>query len=193
MGFLIEAFEPGTMQHAQFDYVSQLELKRVLMKLMNRYVKLIEAQANQLMPDKCRMQRRLRELLGEHPVLQQHGADAPPGPGLRLARQAEEYKGCGLDSWLFTNVYISIGSRTRRCHTDYRNPPVTHLTTRLLGDWGASPHKSVTGQTVLLDRYASRAIVIDDSKRGRALVGGLNRILHACLGPNGDVGDLRKK
>ena len=87
-------------------------------------------------------------------------------------------------SKIFTNAYISIGSRTRGCHTDYRNPPITHLSTRLGGSWTSN---QVTGQTVLFDRYATTALVVDDSCQGKVLIGGLNGVKHANLGPNGDV------
>ena len=78
------------------------------------------------------------------------------------------YEGRGLESEIFTNAYISFGSRSRDCHTDYRNPSITHLTTRLKGPWDG---ESVTGQTVLFDRYGTQAVIVDDSPRGRQLGG----------------------
>ena len=68
-------------------------------------------------------------------------------------------------------------------HTDYRNPSITHLSTRLLRKYAT--HN--TGQTVLFDRYCTKDIIIEDSLRGRQVLGGLNGIKHANLGPKGDV------
>ena len=95
-----------------------------------------------------------------------------------------EYLGCGLSSRLFTNAYIHIGSRTRGIHTDYRNPPITALTTRKVGNWEG---EVVTGQTVLFDRPCLTALVFEDSIKGRLTLGGLNGVKHANLGPRGDV------
>ena len=89
-----------------------------------------------------------------------------------------------MTSALFTDAYISMGARSRGCHTDYRNPRLTHLTTQQLGHWG---DQAVTGQTVLFDRYATKAVIIADSPLGRQVMGGLNGILHGNMGPCGDV------
>ena len=55
--------------------------------------------------------------------------------------------------------------------TDYRNPTITYLSTAQLGDWGDAV---ISGQTVLFNRYATQALVIQDSKAGRQIMGGLN-------------------
>ena len=89
-----------------------------------------------------------------------------------------------MTSKLFADGYISIGARTRACHTDYRNPAITHLFTRSLHPY-ENQHNS--GQTVLFDRYATKAIVVSDSSTGRQLMGGLNWVKHANMGPQGDV------
>ena len=82
-------------------------------------------------------------------------------------------------------TYVSIANRTRGCHTDHRNPPITHLSTRLVGKW--SGRHVITGQTVLFDRFATVALVVDDSPKGKVLCGGLNGIKHSNLGPRGDA------
>ena len=163
-----------------FTFDSQIALKRRLMIMVNAYVRLAEAEAEQLMPEEFKKQARLRAILAQHPAFRQtHGIEEWFRKGTD-----ETYVGCGLVSQIFTNCYISIGSRTRPMHTDWRNPCITHLTTRLRGDWSG---QEITGQTVLFDRHATRAIVVDDSTRGRVLVGGLNAFKHANMGPNGDI------
>ena len=174
-----------THPHPQFSTASQLALKRRLMLLVNAHIKLAEEQAQRLQPDLYKKQARLREILGRHPVFLQNKGVEPWFAHLYTKALAKDYVGCGLDSKLFTNVYVSIGSRTRGCHTDYRNPPITHLSTRLVGKWGA--RHVITGQTVLFDRFATIALVVDDSPKGKVLCGGLNGIKHANLGPRGDA------
>ena len=61
---------------------------------------------------------------------------------------------------------------------------MTVLATRLQGEWGPT---TITGQTVLFDRYATTAAVVDDSQKGKLMIGGLNGVKHANLGPYGDV------
>ena len=163
-----------THEHARFSTESQIALKRALMLIVQRYVRLAEEQVRIHMPAVYAQQARMRELLNRHPCYQLHtaadGVDA-------------HYRGCGLSSVLFEDGYISLGGpvRSRHVHTDYRNPSITHLSTRLIGDWGDDV---ITGQTVLLDRYSTCALVIADSPAGRQLIGGLNGIKHANLGPD---------
>ena len=167
------------MPHA-FEFNSQVQIKRRLMTLVNRYIVLAEQDAEQRLPVHFRKQARLRSILMKHPAFRQtHGIEQWFQKGTH-----ETYIGCGLVSKLFTNCYISIGSRTRAMHTDWRNPCITHLTTRVRG---GRPADEITGQTVLFDRHATRAIVVDDSADGRVLVGGLNAFKHANMGPNGDL------
>ena len=170
-----------THKHPQFDFPSQLELKRSLMLLVNAHIKLAEVQAQRLQPEKYEKQARLRAILTRHPVFRQNYQLEHWFQRLTSA----DYIGCGLDSKLFTNAYVSIGSRTRGCHTDHRNPSITHLSTRLVGRW--SGRHLITGQTVLFDRFATLALVVDDSTGGKVLCGGLNGIKHSNLGPRGDA------
>jgi len=150
------------------------------MLLFNQYVKLAEEEAFERLPDICRKQARLREILHKHPVFRQNfRIDDWFAKGSH-----PDYIGTGLISKLFTNAYISVGWRTRGCHTDYRNPAVTLLATRIRGEWGNRP---ITGQTVLFDRYATTAAVIDDNPKGKLLAGGLSGVKHANFGPYGDV------
>ena len=170
----------NTPSHKQFSSEDQLKLKREFMALFNCYVSCAEAETKELLPQEYAQQAQLRTLLNRHPVFRQHYGLEPWFAGCT----DESYVGCGLESKIFTNAYISFGSRSRDCHTDYRNPSITHLTTRLRGHWDGTV---ITGQTVLFDRYGTRAVVVDDSMRGRRLVGGLNIIKHANMGPKGDV------
>ena len=150
------------------------------MLLLNAHVAIAEEHVSRLEPELYSQQARLRAILDGHPVFQQnyHLED-----WFRKG-SSMSYIGCGLVSKLFTNAYVSIGARTRGCHTDYRNPPITHLSTRLRGGWKGA---QVTGQTVLFDRFATTALVVDDSRDGKVLLGGLNGVKHANLGPLGDV------
>ena len=81
---------------------------------------------------------------------------------------------------IFSNGYISIGHRASRRHTDYKNSHLTHLTTRKLGNW---ENEVLTGQTILMDRYSEKVVVIQDSENGKQLMGGLNAFAHANLSP----------
>ena len=175
-----------THNHPQFPIASQLALKRGLMLLVNAHIKLAEEQAQRLQaPDQYKKQARLRAILGGHPVFLQNKRVEPWFEHLYTTAGGQDYTGCGLDSKLFTNVYVSIANRTRGCHTDHRNPPITHLSTRLVGKW--SGRHVITGQTVLFDRFATVALVVDDSPKGKVLCGGLNGIKHSNLGPRGDA------
>ena len=122
----------GTHRHPHFDYDEQLKLKRTLMKLINVHIQaLAEEHAKRHHPEHYEKQARLRTILSHHPVFRQNHSLEP-----WFERQVSaDYVGCGMVSKIFTNAYISIGSRTRGCHTDYRNPPITHLSTRLGGTW----------------------------------------------------------
>ena len=71
-------------------------------------------------------------------------------------------------------------------HTDYKNPHATHLTTRLFGTWD---EETLTGQTVLCDRFVTRALVVADDSNGRQLIGGLNAFRHANCLPEARVDD----
>ena len=168
----------------KFSEHSQLEIKRQLMQQVNNYIKLAEAQCRLRQPEVCTRQARLRDILGRHAVFRQT-VERPHLARLsaRDERALDGYLGCGMESTLFTNAYISIGNRTRGVHTDYRNPPITHLSTMLLQP-GSTP---ITGQTVLFDRHLTRAVIVDDSSRGRQVMGGLNSIKHGNFGPKGDV------
>ena len=90
-----------------------------------------------------------------------------------------------MKSEIFSNGYISIGHRASRRHTDYKNSHLTHLTTRKLGNW---ENEVLTGQTILMDRYSEKVVVIQDSENGKQLMGGLNAFAHANLSPS----ELRK-
>ena len=170
----------NTSPHSEFSFPAQIAIKRQFMDIVNRYAALAEEQVRVIMPQHYALQAELRSILAKHPVFRQTFAQEP-----WFSKWSHpDYLGCGLISKLFTNAYISIGSRTRGAHTDYNNPLITHLTTRLFGDWTG---QAVTGQTVLFDRHATRAIIIDDSPKGKQLIGGLNGVLHANLGPCGDV------
>ena len=171
----------NTHRHPQFSFTEQLLLKRQLMELINAHVLLAEAHAAVLHPQQCAKQERLRCILSTHPVFQQTRGTKPWFKNLT----SEEYIGCGLQSKLFTNGYISIGNRSRGLHSDRMNPTITFLSTKLSGAW--SVPTAVSGQTVLFDRFATKALVVEDSRRGRVLVGGLNGFKHANFGPRGDV------
>lgn len=170
-----------TQPRSQFSMESQLDIKRQLMVLLNDYIQMAEDEAFAKMPVLCAKQARLREILSKHPVYLQNVCQ----DNWFASMSHPCYLATGMKSRLFTTAYVSIGSRTRGCHTDYRNSPITHLSTRLRGHWAG---QEVTGQTVLCDRYATRAIIIQDSLQGRQLIGGLNGIKHANFGPNGDLG-----
>jgi len=57
---------------------------------------------------------------------------------------------------------------------------LTHITTRKLGDWN---NELLTGQTILMDRYSKKIVVVEDSANGKQLMGGLNGFAHANLSP----------
>lgn len=171
----------NTHPHPQFDFEEQLLLKRQLMELINAHVILAEAHAAVLHPQQSAKQARLRCILSTHPVFQQTSGTKPWFKKLT----SDEYIGCGLQSKLFTNGYISIGNRSRGLHSDRMNPTITFLSTKLSGTW--SVPTAVSGQTVLFDRFATKALVVEDSHRGKVLVGGLNGFKHANFGPRGDV------
>ena len=121
----------ATHPHPQFDFPEQLKVKRELTTLFNVHIALAEEQCKRHNPEHYAKQARLRTILSKHPVFRQNHALEP-----WFKRQVSaDYVGCGMVSKIFTNAYISIGSRTRGCHTDYRNPPITHLSTRLGGTW----------------------------------------------------------
>ena len=121
----------ATHPHPQFDFPEQLKVKRELTILFNVHIALAEEQCKRHNPEHYAKQARLRTILSKHPVFRQNHALEP-----WFKRQVSaDYVGCGMVSKIFTNAYISIGSRTRGCHTDYRNPPITHLSTRLGGTW----------------------------------------------------------
>ena len=63
-----------TRMHKAFSEKSQLKLKRDLMVLFNQYVKIAEAQAYATLPDACKKQARLRQILQKHPVFRQNYA-----------------------------------------------------------------------------------------------------------------------
>ena len=121
---------------------------------------------------------RLRRLLSGHPVFTQNAGAVESTKG--------KYAGCGLASTIFTNGYLSFGARSSNMHTDYKNPLATHLTTRLFGTWD---EETLTGQTVLCDRFVTRALVVADDSNGRQLIGGLNAFRHANCLPEARVDD----
>ena len=172
----------NTQEHPRFAWEEQVALMRRLAVLVNRHAALAEEEVCLRLPVQYAKQARLRQLLNRHPAFQQAHSLAP---WFAAKGRTQDYFKCGLESVLFTNVYISLGTRSRQLHTVYRNPSVTHLTTRQLGGgWGGH---AVTGQTVLFDRHAAEAVVLADCPEGRQLIGGLSAVLHSCLGPDGDV------
>ena len=131
-----------------------------LMKLINAYSALVELELEASHPLEFALLRELHTLLAAHKVWQQDDTS--------------------FISTIFTNGYVSVGARACGFHTDYRNSCLTHLTSRQIGDWGS---ERLTGQTVIFDRFATQAVVVDDSPSGRQLVGGLNAFAHANFGP----------
>jgi len=134
--------------------------KTRLMKLINAYAALVELELEASHPLEFALLCELHSLLAAHKVWQQDDTS--------------------FISKIFTNGYVSVGARACGFHTDYRNSCLTHLTTRQIGDWGS---ERLTGQTVIFDRFATQAVVVDDSPSGRQLVGGLNAFAHANFGP----------
>jgi hypothetical protein len=157
------------------------QLKATLMGLIHQYTALAEEELRRAQPVLFRKQARLRELLGRHRVL------ARPGDP------------CALRSAVFTNGYVSVSRRATTRHTDYRNPSLTHLSTRALPPRPRAPPPpvapgkrarptalpGVTGQLVFFERTMEAGIVVQDSLLGRQVMGGLNLVAHANMLPPG--------
>ena len=139
----------------------QRALKTGLQKLLNEYALLAAEQVRELMPQVYQDMKAVRDLLSIHPL---HGTDAAWDAG-----------NIPFKNPIFTNGYVALGERFSRYHTDYRNAHATHLTTMLFGE---TRNVQLTGQTVLFNRYGTRAVVIEDSHEGRNTVGGLNAFAH---------------
>ena len=134
--------------------------KALLMQEINTYIALAEEQAKLQQPDHFAKMARLHMILSKHCVFNQ---DA-----------------CAMQSRIWTNGYVSVGARAIGRHTDYRNPTLTHLTTQQLGNWMGV---TLTGQTVVLNRFGTKALVVEDSPGGLQWIGGLHGVAHANFGP----------
>ena len=131
-----------------------------LMREVNAYVALAEAEVRIREPAKYAKMARLRQILSRHAVFNQDATS--------------------MQSSIWTNGYVSLGARHIGRHTDYRNPAITHLTTRQEGDWTGA---ILTGQTVITDRFGTQAWIVEDSPKGLQWIGGLHGVAHANFGP----------